>query len=44
MPTWPDRRPGHGEGPATVSHDTEVAPGVRLPFIDIGPASELNVF
>ncbi|MGH4004755.1 MAG: VOC family protein, partial [Pseudonocardiaceae bacterium] len=29
---------------ATVSHDAEVAPGVRLSFVDIGPASELNVF
>ena len=29
---------------ATVSRDTEEAPGVRLSFIDIGPASELNVF
>ena len=29
---------------ATVSHDDEVAPGVRLSFIDIGPDTELNVF
>ncbi|HKR48738.1 MAG TPA: VOC family protein [Pseudonocardiaceae bacterium] len=29
---------------ASVSRDSEVAPGVRLSFIDIGPNSELNVF
>jgi hypothetical protein len=29
---------------ATVSHDNEVAPGVRLSFVDIGPNTELNVF
>jgi len=29
---------------ATVSRDTETAPGVRLSFIDIGPDAELNVF
>ncbi len=29
---------------ATVSRNVEVAPDVRLSFIDIGPASELNVF
>src|SRR5579884_3110928 len=29
---------------ATVSRDNEVAPGVRLSFIDIGPSTELNVF
>ena len=29
---------------ATVSRDNEVAPGVRLSFIDIGPNTELNVF
>jgi catechol 2,3-dioxygenase-like lactoylglutathione lyase family enzyme len=29
---------------ATVSRDSEAAPGVRLSFIDIGPGSELNVF
>jgi catechol 2,3-dioxygenase-like lactoylglutathione lyase family enzyme len=29
---------------ATVSLDSEVSPGVRLSFIDIGPNSELNVF
>jgi catechol 2,3-dioxygenase-like lactoylglutathione lyase family enzyme len=29
---------------ASVSRDTEGAPGVRLSFIDIGPNTELNVF
>lgn len=29
---------------ATVSRDTEEAPGVRLSFIGIGPHTELNVF
>lgn len=29
---------------ATVSRDSEVSPGVRLSFVDIGPGSELNVF
>jgi catechol 2,3-dioxygenase-like lactoylglutathione lyase family enzyme len=29
---------------ATVSRDDEVAPGVRLSFVDIGPNTELNVF
>jgi catechol 2,3-dioxygenase-like lactoylglutathione lyase family enzyme len=29
---------------ATVSRDNEVAPGVRLSFVDIGPNTELNVF
>jgi catechol 2,3-dioxygenase-like lactoylglutathione lyase family enzyme len=29
---------------ATVSRDSEVPPGVRLSFIDIGPGSEFNVF
>jgi catechol 2,3-dioxygenase-like lactoylglutathione lyase family enzyme len=28
----------------TVSRDDEVAPGVRLSFIDVGPFTELNVF
>ncbi len=29
---------------ATVSHDMEEEPGVRLSFIDVGPHTELNVF
>jgi catechol 2,3-dioxygenase-like lactoylglutathione lyase family enzyme len=29
---------------ATVSRDDEVAPGMRLSFIDVGPFTELNVF
>jgi catechol 2,3-dioxygenase-like lactoylglutathione lyase family enzyme len=29
---------------ATVSHDEQVGPGVRLSFVDIGPHTELNVF
>jgi catechol 2,3-dioxygenase-like lactoylglutathione lyase family enzyme len=28
----------------TVSRDDEVAPGVRLSFVDVGPFTELNVF
>jgi catechol 2,3-dioxygenase-like lactoylglutathione lyase family enzyme len=29
---------------ATVSHDQEVADGMRMSIIDVGPHSELNVF
>ena len=29
---------------AKVSHEVDEQPGVRLSFIDIGPAAELNVF
>ena len=29
---------------ASVSNDEEVAPGMRLSFVDIGPHTELNVF
>ena len=29
---------------ATVSRDSEEAPGMRLSFVDIGPGRELNVF
>jgi catechol 2,3-dioxygenase-like lactoylglutathione lyase family enzyme len=29
---------------ATVDHDDEVGPGVRLSFVDIGPDAQLNVF
>jgi catechol 2,3-dioxygenase-like lactoylglutathione lyase family enzyme len=29
---------------ATVSHDGQAGPGMRLSFVDIGPHTELNVF
>jgi catechol 2,3-dioxygenase-like lactoylglutathione lyase family enzyme len=29
---------------ATVSHDMEIGPGMRLSMVDVGPHSELNVF
>lgn len=29
---------------ATISHDMNVAPGMRLSMIDLGPHTELNVF
>ncbi len=29
---------------ATVARDTEVAPGARMSFVDIGPHTQLNVF
>jgi catechol 2,3-dioxygenase-like lactoylglutathione lyase family enzyme len=29
---------------ATISYDHVEAPGMRLSFIDVGPATELNVF
>ena len=29
---------------ATVERDAQLGPGVRLSFVDIGPASQLNVF